>query len=111
MVHLGVIITFFSQVNQELKIKTTMGNKNSCCPYSSPTTGGKEDERIEEYLPEGEESIGNLQHISEREPEDWDADPSLHPKAGTIFMERSKVSLESKIICSIHLIINICAIE
>jgi len=51
---------------------------------------------FEEYLPKEQESVGNLQHISEREPEDWDADPSLHPKAGTIFMERSKVSLESE---------------
>lgn len=84
-----------------------MGNKHSCCAYASPqvtrkdgvggTSGiGGSRNRFEEYLPEGEESVGNLQHISEREPEDWDADPSLHPKAGTIFMERSKASIESK---------------
>lgn len=72
-----------------------MGNKNSCCAYSSPPTHRKNAE-FEEPLPEGEESIGNLQHISEREPEDWEADPSLHPMAGTIFLERSKASVESK---------------
>ena len=76
-----------------------MGNKNSCCAHSSPPPGRKDVPNIDSYgLPEGQESVGNLQHISEREPEDWDADPSLHPKAGTIFMERSKVSLESKYI-------------
>lgn len=84
-----------------------MGNKHSCCAYASPQVTRKDGvggasgiggsrSRFEEYLPEGEESMGNLQHISEREPEDWDLDPSLHPKAGTIFMERSKASIESK---------------
>ncbi|XP_071447928.1 cyclin-Y-like protein 1 [Hetaerina americana] len=48
--------------------------------------------KLEDYLQEGEESTGNLQHISEREPEDWQADPSLHPKAATIFLERSRAS-------------------
>ncbi|KAI5736562.1 hypothetical protein M8J76_004745 [Diaphorina citri] len=71
-----------------------MGNKTSCCSYSTPTTQRKvhsKSSRFEEYVPEGEESVGNLQHISEREPEDWETDPSLHPKAGTIFLERSKL--------------------
>ena len=36
------------------------------------------------------ESCGNLQHISEREPDDWDLDPSLHPTTETMFMEKSK---------------------
>lgn len=72
-----------------------MGNKNSCCAYSSPPTGRKNNDFVEAAL-ELEESIGNLQHISEREPEDCDADPSLHPMAGTIFLERSKISMESK---------------
>nr|CAD7201581.1 unnamed protein product [Timema douglasi] len=71
-----------------------MGNKNSCCAYSSPSQGHKDVPHFEAYSPEGEESIGNLQHISEREPEDCDSDPSLHPMAGTIFMERSKASIE-----------------
>lgn len=79
-----------------------MGNKNSCCAYSSPQLGRKElsgdggARGLEEHLPEGEISINNLQHISEREPEDWDSDPSLHPSAGTIFMERSKQAIESE---------------
>ena len=42
------------------------------------------------------ESCGNLQHISEREPDDWETDPSLHPTTGTIFMEKSKQSIQSK---------------
>ena len=73
-----------------------MGNKNSCCAYSSPPQGRKNND-FEEPLPEGEESIGNLQHISEREPEDWIGDPSLHPMTGTIFLERSKATIESKL--------------
>ena len=40
-----------------------------------------------------EESVGNLQHISEREPDDWEEDPSLHPTTETIFMEKSKQSI------------------
>lgn len=49
---------------------------------------------------EGEGSVGNIQHISEREPEDWDADPSLHPTASTIFLERSRIQ-ESNYIWSL----------
>ena len=44
-----------------------------------------------------EESCGNLQHISEREPDDWEEDPSLHPTRETLFMEKSKKSIQSKI--------------
>lgn len=78
-----------------------MGNKSSCCVNSSPQVGRKElgsegiTRGLEEHLPEGGISVNNLQHISEREPEDWDSDPSLHPCAGTIFMERSKQAIES----------------
>ena len=43
-----------------------------------------------------EESLGNLQHISEREPDDWEEDPSLHPTTETLFMEKSKQSIQSK---------------
>ena len=39
-----------------------------------------------------EESIGNLQHISEREPDDWEEDPSLHRTTETLFLEKSKQS-------------------
>ncbi|XP_058809811.1 cyclin-Y [Phymastichus coffea] len=78
-----------------------MGNKTSCCSYTSPQLGQKDlsgdggVRSIEERLPEGDISINNLQHISEREPEDWDCDPSIHPSAGTIFMERSKQAIEN----------------
>lgn len=69
-----------------------MGNKNSCCSYSSPAPKRKDDYQEEPHMPrEGEGSVGNIQHISEREPEDWDADPSLHPTASTIFLERSRI--------------------
>lgn len=68
-----------------------MGNKLSCCTCGSPRV----DRRAENsYLPEAEvhqdESISNLQHISEREPEDIETDPSTHPTAGPLFMQRSK---------------------
>jgi hypothetical protein len=73
-----------------------MGNKNSCCAYSTPPSRRKDiGQNFEDCLPE-DESVGNLQHISEREVEDWDTDPSLHPKAGTLFLDRFKLSVESK---------------
>ncbi|KAL1123909.1 hypothetical protein AAG570_001679 [Ranatra chinensis] len=71
-----------------------MGNKNSCCAYATPPPVRKSTGHMQ-FLPEGEESVGNLQHISEREFEDWETDPSLHPKAGTLFLERFKVSIEN----------------
>ncbi|XP_065346974.1 cyclin-Y isoform X1 [Cloeon dipterum] len=85
-----------------------MGNKHSCCVYASPQvtrkegaaaagqTGGRRG--FDELASNHEESVGNLQHISEREPEDWDTDPSSHPKAGTIFMERSKASIQNGLV-------------
>lgn len=93
---MGAFHVLVFEHNSGTKLAILMGNKNSCCARSSPPTGRKDVPHFEEYLPKEQESVGNLQHISEREPEDWDADPSLHPKAGTIFMERSKVSLESE---------------
>lgn len=85
-----------------------MGAKHSCCAYSSPRTGQskdkgrKEKERQEErYEPRQVdsskriESSGNLQHISEREPDDWEEDPSLHPTTETMFMEKSKQSIRN----------------
>ena len=41
-------------------------------------------------------SVGNLQHISEREPDDWEEDPSLHPTTETMFMEKSKQAIQSE---------------
>lgn len=43
-----------------------------------------------------EGSASNLQHISEREPDDWKEDPSLHPTTGTMFMEKSKQAIQSE---------------
>jgi len=88
-----------------------MGAKHSCCAYSSPRLDrgkkgkGKRGREAAEADPYEQrqnntelggkvsESCGNLQHISEREPDDWEEDPSLHPTQGTMFMEKSKQSL------------------
>ncbi|XP_017785816.1 PREDICTED: cyclin-Y-like protein 1 [Nicrophorus vespilloides] len=75
-----------------------MGNKNSCCSYSSPQTSHRVIIPIEDGLQEGESSVNNLQHISERETDDGDADPSQDPMAKTIFMERSKAAIENGLI-------------
>lgn len=75
----------------------TMGNQNSCCCHRSPSPIRKDIVKLEDYLGnEGEVSSNNIQHISEREPDDGDIeDPSQDPIAGTIFMERSKASIEN----------------
>lgn len=67
-----------------------MGNKNSCCSYSSPQTS----HRV--VIPTGNSNpeISTVPHISERE-DDGDIDPSKDPTAGTIFMERSKASIKN----------------
>lgn len=76
-----------------------MGNKNSCCAYSSPPPVRKphlDGTPIGETIPDWKHSShANLPHISERESDDFEANPSIHAKAGTLFMERSKAS-ESK---------------
>lgn len=74
-----------------------MGNSNSCCSYSSPSVNHRHTTPFEEHFAEGDTSTNNIQHISEREADDLDADPSQHPMAGTIFMERSKASIENGI--------------
>jgi len=70
-----------------------MGNKNSCCSYSSPqpTRKSKDPPTFEDHLPERDISTNNIQHISEREGDDGDADPSADPTARTMFLQRSKV--------------------
>lgn len=82
-------------IDKSICLLQIMGNWTSCCSYSSPLSRRKDaNGAINEFTQEGEESVGNLQHISEREHDDWNTDPSVHPKVATIFLERSKV--ESK---------------
>lgn len=78
-----------------------MGNLTSCCTYTTPLARRKDagNGAVHEFPQEGEESVGNLQHISEREQDDWNTDPSVHPKVATIFLERSKVESELSIPC------------
>lgn len=83
-----------------------MGNRNSCCSTDSPPA------RYHYKDAEGkgahgnfghvnsaailrEETSGNLQHISEREP-DTEVDPSIHPQAQPTFMERSRSEVRLK---------------
>lgn len=75
-----------------------MGNKTSCCSFSSPQHPPRVIKPIEETLNEGEVSGPNLQHISEREKDDGEADPSQDPMAKTIFIERSKTAIENGMI-------------
>ncbi|CAH8467007.1 unnamed protein product [Heterobilharzia americana] len=42
-------------------------------------------------------STSNLQHISEREPDDAEADPSLNPTKRTLFMQRSSKDIEKRV--------------
>jgi len=83
-----------------------MGNKQTCCVQTSPQQSSRKTKtKIEKYRPasveaglktgEGTESTNHLQHISEREPDDGEGDPSTHPSAGTLFLTRSKHDLKN----------------
>ncbi|XP_043215344.1 cyclin-Y-like protein 1 [Amphibalanus amphitrite] len=61
-------------------------------PAGAAETDGREPAR------QRDESAANLQHISEREPDDLNDDPSLHPSVGPLFVERSKSSIENGMI-------------
>lgn len=50
---------------------------------------------FEVQLADGDQSTQNIQHISEREEADGDTDPSCHPSAATMFLERSKPTGEN----------------
>jgi len=97
-----------------------MGNKYSCCAWRGSrrsltdsktwTRNGRGGGDCEEFPgndsyggygyanePLGREESGrDLQHISEREPDDMAKDPSVHPSATTLFIERSKKAIESE---------------
>lgn len=68
-----------------------MGN---CCASSAPPERAKPPKEAnlagDGQAPQHELSANNLQHISERQLDDGDPDPSQHPCAATIFMERSR---------------------
>ncbi|KAI1285847.1 Cyclin-Y [Halotydeus destructor] len=86
-----------------------MGSKWSCCKaMTTPLTSrrhvmGKNSRHVDktdgrnysEAKMKTNESSCNLQHISEREPDDIDCDPSTHPSAGPLFMSRSKNDVRS----------------
>lgn len=106
------------------KIRNRMDNKNSCCAWRSGSgrrrnLDGNNGNNSKQFYRgdqdscsyhrdlgstgrgdhnglEREESGANLQHISEREPDDIDRDPSVHPSATTLFIERSKRAIQSK---------------
>ncbi|CAL4097631.1 unnamed protein product, partial [Meganyctiphanes norvegica] len=86
-----------------------MGNKHSCCVYP----GGRGSGRSNNSQKGGgggavsgetngselsDEQLPNLQHISEREPDDLEQDPSLHPMAGPLFFLKSKQLIENGLV-------------
>ncbi|KAK3802388.1 hypothetical protein RRG08_034533 [Elysia crispata] len=88
-----------------------MGNKGSCCVYSSPKNRGGSKKGGEAYVyvqpdspvcvevaldlaQENSVSLSGVPHISEREPEDSDLDPSSHPAAQPIFSARSEGEIQ-----------------
>ena len=62
-------------------------------PQSHSSNGTKENHKDEVDV---DDPANNLPHISEREPDDLDQDPSLHPTAGPLFVLRSNQASESK---------------
>lgn len=85
-----------------------MGNRGSCCWWGGGGADGGLQHGGAGSGPQGlcnaaappppatELSASNLQHISEREPSAGDPDPSQHPCAATIFMERSRAAPRRK---------------
>uniref|UniRef100_A0A0B7AE02 Cyclin-like domain-containing protein n=1 Tax=Arion vulgaris TaxID=1028688 RepID=A0A0B7AE02_9EUPU len=83
-----------------------MGNKNSCCAYHrSQSRSKKQDDAYiyQQSRSTADEEVGNnlmqpssissllvVSHISEREPEDSDNDPSSHPAAKPIFSTKAE---------------------
>ncbi|XP_076053435.1 cyclin Y [Oratosquilla oratoria] len=80
-----------------------MGNKHSCCVYPGGRSSGRSSASQkggggDNHEDTREESVNNLQHISEREPDDLEQDPSLHPTAGPLFLTRSEQVIENGLI-------------
>lgn len=82
-----------------------MGTAHSCCSHTTPPASRKtrlhgtiSANNVEEHnSTEHEVSVSNLPHISEREADGGDMDPSVHPSAQTLFMERSQQFVENGI--------------
>ncbi|XP_014791342.1 cyclin-Y [Octopus bimaculoides] len=97
-----------------------MGHSQSCCAYSSPKQIriGQQKRKEDIYQSARTEETGgsshagagaatglsssgrhhshsNLQHISDREPEDIDGDPSNNPTTRTLFLTRSKTNFKN----------------
>ena len=103
-----------------------MGNKHGCCVYPGGRHSRTANQKVKkillfavsetyfltfqgngstnhhDYHQRDEKSLEeggtNLQHISEREPDDLDQDPSLHPTAGPLFLIKSSQVTTSKIL-------------
>jgi len=78
-----------------------MGSNISCCKANTPRVERKYNyQRKERYnnhpLIKEEDSCFNLQHISEREADDPETDPSTHPTVGPLFMQRSRSDIRGK---------------
>ncbi|XP_075900585.1 cyclin-Y-like isoform X3 [Nelusetta ayraudi] len=74
-----------------------MGGATSCCVSGSPKLRRNAHSRLESYQQESdlsrEETVCNLQHISDRENVgelNVDFNPSDHPRASTIFLSKSQ---------------------
>ncbi|KAI6240135.1 Cyclin-Y-like protein 1 [Aphelenchoides fujianensis] len=74
---------------------SAMGNF-SCCFRRKRSSKERKIFRDAQPPPGREISVNFLPHISEREPEEIDEDPSTHPTAQPTFMERSKSEVRLK---------------
>ncbi|XP_050419174.1 cyclin-Y-like protein 1 [Patella vulgata] len=84
-----------------------MGNKQACCFAPSSKDGGRKYNREEMYqpsrateesqmlqVPQSGANVAAVPHISEREPEENDCDPSNNPYAKPLFATRSEIEVQ-----------------